>query len=487
LAVSFWLNGLLAAVAILVFGFLVGAAMRGGRQPWLYLIGLVLIWSFVLLTAVWQSVGIWRSATRARRTHGRRFWPVAAQVVTVIGVINNANLLRAHAVPALRDAVAYCQGDPALGPRGVRILRDGEEIEVTGPFSWGVAQQLDAALTHAPHAQVVHLDSIGGRIGAAMNVADIIAARQLNTYVSHVCASACTLAFLAGKQRWIGEHGRLGFHSATLAGAANPIAEAGFRQAYQRYALPVAFLDRVFRTAPNEVWVPSNAELLEAHIITGVARDGMFAVSGFGPQPSLHDAEQQLLRLPLYAALQRADPEWSALMTTWDRTVSDGEPITKFGAEVRSHIASSGQRLLPVAPEDSLRQFIAMTVAETETLQRADPEACWRYLHNGQIDLRQYLSAEQLANEMVVSTQFLEEATAHPRLRLSPAHSKALIVKLMVSMRRNGLDPDAALAALRSDAPHAAYCPGLDALIRAALAWPVDDGGSPLRALFSIR
>jgi len=485
LAVSYWVNGWLAVIPIAMVAVLAGVAMRESRQPWLYLTGLLLIWSVVILTVVWQSVGTWRSAAPTKRLHGRRFWPVAAQVMTVLGLLSNANLLRTRAVPAIVDAASYVRGDPRLGVHGVRVLRDGTEIEVSGPLAWGLAQQLDAALAQAPHAHVVHLDSFGGRVGVALDIAGIIAVHQLDTYVEHVCASACTLAFLAGQQRWISEHGRLGFHSGTVAGTVNRLAEAGFRQHYERYGLPADFLDHIFRTPPTNLWFPTRDELTNAHVITGLAADGRFAVSGFGPQPNLRETEQQLLRQPIYAALQRTDPDWPALMARWDWTVGRGEPITGFAAELRTHIARNMRRLLPVAPDGALRQFATIMLSETASIQQADPEACWAYLHNGIIEQRRYLSPGQLRDDLAASARLLMDATDYPQPRLSAADGKAQLKRLIAEMRRDGQDPEAALEALRADAPHDAYCPGIAALVRAAMAWPADDDDTPLRALFS--
>ncbi|HLB96045.1 MAG TPA: hypothetical protein VJK90_00215, partial [Acetobacteraceae bacterium] len=83
LAISYWVNGWLAVIPIAMVAVLAGVAMRESGQPWLYLAGLLLIWSVVILTVIWQSVGTWRSATRTKLLRGRRFWPVAAQVMTV--------------------------------------------------------------------------------------------------------------------------------------------------------------------------------------------------------------------------------------------------------------------------------------------------------------------------------------------------------------------------------------------------------------------
>lgn len=485
LAVSYWLNGWLATVATLVFAVLVSVAIKDVRQPWIYLIALLLVWAVVLLAMLWQTVGVWRSATRARQRHGSRLWPTAAQVMLVLGLLANASVLHAQAVPTIRDAIMFVHGDPAWGPHGVRILRGGTELEVSGPLAWGVAQQLELALVQAPNAHVLHLDSVGGRISVALNLADIIREHRLDTYVAHLCASACTLAYLAGQQRWVGVHGKLGFHSASLGGTANPLVDMGFRRYYQRDGLPAEFLDHVFRTSPKELWFPSLDELLKAHVATGIAADGTFAMSGVGLTPDPHATERELLALPLYAALRGADPDWAALMATWDRTVSQGETITQFAAEVHAHVAHNVSRLLPVAPDGALLQFADVLLQETATIQRTDPEACWSYVRNGRIELRQYLTPAMMQTDLAVSTRVLNDAVADPQPRLTAAEKTAVLRGLFAAMRQGGQDPDQALAGLRPDAPHARVCPALAVLIRAAVTLGGDTGVAPLRALFT--
>jgi membrane-bound ClpP family serine protease len=96
------------------------------------------------------------------------------------------------------------------GPYAVRVLNQGLEIEIIGTFSWALPQQVNAALAEAPQARVVRLNSPGGHIKAALEIADMIRVRNLDTYVSRMCASACTIAFLAGHQRFATETARLG-------------------------------------------------------------------------------------------------------------------------------------------------------------------------------------------------------------------------------------------------------------------------------------
>ena len=81
----------------------------------------------------------------------------------------------------------------------------------------------------------------GGHIKAAMEVADLILSHKLDTYVNGMCASACTIAFLAGHQRFVSETGRLGFHQAHGPGISIEQSNLLLQLAYQNFALPPAF------------------------------------------------------------------------------------------------------------------------------------------------------------------------------------------------------------------------------------------------------
>jgi Clp protease len=165
------------------------------------------------------------------------------------------------------------------GPYAVRVLHQGSEIEISGTFSWALPQQVGVALAEAPEARLVRLDSPGGHIKAALEVADMIHARHLDTYVGRMCASACTIVFLAGHHRFATEAARLGFHQAHGPGLTPADSNLLLRLAYQNYSLPPAFISHVLRTPPQDLWVPDLAELRKAGVVTDIAPTGAIAAS----------------------------------------------------------------------------------------------------------------------------------------------------------------------------------------------------------------
>ena len=163
------------------------------------------------------------------------------------------------------------------GPYAITEVAQGLALEITGTFSWALPQQVGIALAQKPNVRAVYLDSPGGHIKAALEVADLIRAHNLDTYVSHLCASACTIAFLAGHQRFVNTTGRLGFHQAYEPSLSSEQSNNLLLRAYQKYPLPSAFVAHILRTPPEDLWIPDLAELRKARIVTAIAADNAAA------------------------------------------------------------------------------------------------------------------------------------------------------------------------------------------------------------------
>ena len=154
-------------------------------------------------------------------------------------------------------------------PYAVRVLPGGRVVEIAGSFSWAVPQAFMAVLVQAPGAQTVRLDSPGGHVKAALEVASMIRARGLDTDVRRLCASACTLAYLGGRHRYLAPEARLGFHQGSVPGQPAAGFDAVLRQAYQAAGVPDGFIAHVLRTPPQSVWFPNAEELRSAGFAAG--------------------------------------------------------------------------------------------------------------------------------------------------------------------------------------------------------------------------
>lgn len=296
-------------------------------------------------------------------------------------------------------------------PYQLRLLASGTILEISGSFSWALPQTFQAALAAAPDVQIVRLESPGGHILPAMQIADIIHERGLDTFVGRFCASACTIAFLAGRQRWLAPEARLGFHQARAPGLPSELANRYLQEAYVRLGMPVVFMAEALRAPPDGIWIPSRAELKAARLITDYS----------SATPSITDDD-------------------------WYRSMRD---VTQ-GAQ-----AASG---------DTVGQLTVELSELLERLQEADPQACWIFTHDGLADLRAFLPQALLDALQATHRRMAEEARSNPQPPPNAQTQVAIADRLRQLIRNEGRT--AALEGLWPGADPSLFCPSLRSLLR---------------------
>lgn len=219
LPVSYWLISFAANIAgaLIVLALTLTFTPREGYEPTIILALLSATWAILLVLLVWQIVGLWRSAERRaeERFKARRsaFWARAAQFMAVIAVLQFGAGFAGTGAPQFAELYRIVfQNDPDIPDATLRLSDDGRFLAVVGGIKYGLAGQVDLLLKAAPNVVGLLLDSPGGRLAEAIKVSDLVRGRSLDTFVSDECSSACTLVFVAGRNRLVGQYGRLGFH-----------------------------------------------------------------------------------------------------------------------------------------------------------------------------------------------------------------------------------------------------------------------------------
>jgi hypothetical protein len=324
-------------------------------------------------------------------------------------------------------------GAPAAefeSPNTVRIVPGGEIVEISGSFTRNVPQSFAGVLARAPRVRTIRLESPGGLIQPAMEVARIIQRHGLDTYVGRLCASACTLAFLGGHQRLLAANAQLGFHQAHAPNHDPQQADPMLRQAYSRTGVPAAFIDHVLHTPPEALWFPTHNELREAGIVTGE------------PPRDLLLADR-------------------AATTAYQETV----------------------KLLRWASTSGVLQFALAWLDLLDQLQEADPELCWEYLHRVPVDLGAHVGRDALDRMDAALHRVRNDVERAPGVGIDAAE-KTRVMGVLI----NSLPPPTqrlTAAALRPEGEHNRFCPAVHTLIHAAMALPARDGDGALRAILS--
>jgi hypothetical protein len=273
LGLSFWLNSVLSfLMPRLLEG--VATALPFSRWPRAACLAVIALWLFVLVIAVWQWVGLWRSAERYA---GPIIWTNLAKGFVLVGVLTAAQVVSAQAVPQISEFWRLANGHDHLIDYRVTVSADLTVLEIEGAMGFGVSREMERLLDQHPQIQQVRLNSIGGRIGEAKRLAALIIERQLSTATTSHCLSACVLAFAAGADRAISPSARLGFHQPAFPGwSADGLAqEVADERAYLlARGIAAPFVEQALATPSTALWQPSPQQLLSAGYVTRVTTSG---------------------------------------------------------------------------------------------------------------------------------------------------------------------------------------------------------------------
>jgi hypothetical protein len=269
--VSYWIFGFLGNVAVALIPIAAVAIFNTdkGYDPSSIFYATIVVWAGVLLVAIWQMVGVWRSATRytaARAQLGERaLWGNLAKIVIILGVLRLAGAVASEGLPQLGELyrIAF-EGDPDIPAYSIRVMRDGTEAEIAGGFKYGLTNDFGVVTKANRQIKVVHLDSIGGRLGEGEKLFKLIRALGLNTYVSSKCLSACTLAFAGGQERFLLKGAVLGFHKGSFPGVSEGEFDTVQQNVFAIAGFDRKFIEKALSTPHKDMWQPSPDILLAA-------------------------------------------------------------------------------------------------------------------------------------------------------------------------------------------------------------------------------
>lgn len=194
----------------------------------------------------------------------------------------------------------------------------GHDVRFAGDFSEGVAARLQTLLEANPSVLRIHLTSEGGLVDEGEAVGALIASRGLTTYVPDYCVSACTLAFVRGRERLVLEESRLGFHAPYEPGLFGQDfqAESGpERAAYIAAGVAPEFVDEALSTPSEDLWIPDTERLVSSGVATGIVDLNRFPDSTLDDGPTLARARAVLVEEN--AELARLTPESLDAIASW--------------------------------------------------------------------------------------------------------------------------------------------------------------------------
>lgn len=422
LAQSYWVNTLILSLLILaVLTWLSSHEVDlMTRAPVLVSLGMIAFWVILFVITIWQLVGLFRSARKQLATtqqRSARFWAHVVQVLVILGVITNANVLIETAGPQVIEFSKIAMGDEGYSKYTVRVLRQGTELEILGGLGFGLTDEVQRRLIANPQIRLIHLNSLGGRIGEGRKLRDLILEKKLSTYSSRGCMSACTIAYMAGTGRFLYKNAKLGFHRYTFPGFTNDqIEQETMREkaTWRNAGIASYFIEKAFSTPNNEIWEPTPEELLKVGVVDNVTDGEDFAMSQMGLEGSRSPQDFDLSSIPFYAAIKKYDPaEYQKLQEEFAKLYKGDISRGEYNLLARNYSSKVLERYAPKADDESVIAMVRSIVASVKYLQTKGDEQCYAFLIADRKAIE--LSPEIQQTLMGTMTQVVESAASNPQ------------------------------------------------------------------------
>jgi GYF domain 2 len=496
LPVSYWLFGLIGnfAIALVPLGLSALYELKSGFQPGYVFAFVLSVWLITTAISIWQWVSVWRSANRYRRQKALRLkrapWAGVAKLLAVLAFLQLANAVVRTGIPQIVEAsrVAFMD-DPDIPDYSIRVMRNGTAAEITGGIKYGLADDFQKILRASSQIRVVHLDSIGGRIGEAEKLYRLIKDAGLATYVPAKCLSACTLAFSGGRDRVLRHGATLGFHRGSFAGKDEQDSPElqGQRKIFTEAGYDAPFIDRALATPSANMWAPTEAVLLQSRVITAVSDGSDYALSGLPANTSVESLSTSIAESGgIYAAIKARFPkDYDEMVRAYYEAFVAGKTEAEVGALLQDRLANLISANRHLADDDVIVDLGNLIADQLTALQKQGTATCYKYAAEGVVD--DGLMPEALAKrEADIEQRIVLTAT---RTRDTGASGEALRQKLFRRLAAKGITKDdlALIGSKAANSQQSRFCSVMTALYREAAAMPQQEAAIALRSLVAER
>ncbi|TNC80217.1 MAG: hypothetical protein C9356_14920 [Oleiphilus sp.] len=405
LAQSFWVNLFLLNLVIRGLTFSLTNDGLIANPATMAQVALTIEAFALLVIYPWQIVGLWRAAQRHIAISTRTFLPRLVMLLIVFSMIGTINQVR-EGWPEYRDLYQIAFGIEVISDYSLELTSDSRLIHLNGGLAFGVSSDVRAMLLRHPEVEGIILNSIGGRIYEGRELAQLIAQRQLNTYTTEGCYSACGTAFISGTQRFLARGANLGFHQYQSGLLSNPAhVDLSFEQekdraVFHKQGVTKEFIDRMFQTSHDDMWIPSVNQLLKS----GVVHHLVDASDVLPVQHSDHQIEEiraAIQDFPAFQMIKQHEPAiYEDMINELNANLSAGANTLQIQEALGQYVQKVAQKLLPKTSDTAIRNFVRQTIYILESLAQVDPVLCIKNLYPeqfGSIDISDHLTTSQMA------------------------------------------------------------------------------------------
>jgi hypothetical protein len=266
---SYWVNGVLIGAPIRIYFAIltVADASNALQSPRTWFEVVLAPFALSVLIAIWQVVGIWRSAGR-RMKEGRIGWAVVARIVIVINAIFLIVNVAKYAQFAYSISLAYV--DQQHEPYSASVANG--IVSFSGMITPAGADRLETLIDSRGVNRLVMVQSRGGYVAPTLRLAQIVLDKNLTVVVTRQCASGCTAILAAGKRRFITPWAVIGLHTGVMVGTSDvAIGWSKVEDLYKGAGVGADLMNKIrAHRGPHDLYEPPVAELIDNGLATDV-------------------------------------------------------------------------------------------------------------------------------------------------------------------------------------------------------------------------
>lgn len=357
LGISYWVNGMLGILFVLLTSKLLVEYQNQIGLNWVAVFSLIISLLALLITA-WQAVGVWRSAGKHVSRGGSSIWGTVARIAVGLGMLNTFGVIINNYIPQSVEMLRILAGDEKLPAYKITVLPGGTEVEFRGGLRAGSAKELEKIFSAVPQAKVLHIESSGGRIHEAMIMSKLVRTRQMTTYTSEKCLSAATLVLMSGSERVIATDAKIGFHAGKLPGStSDQIHEMNetIRTTMQAAGVSASFINRALSTPYEQMWYPTFEEMRSAGVITSQSAGERFATSWQLSDKDWKTSVERLSSYPGFRTIKQAEPAaFNSMMSNYVAALRSGQSEGEAIAFISETTGDIILKYLPAASDEAV-------------------------------------------------------------------------------------------------------------------------------------
>lgn len=416
LGISYWINYVGLNILFTILTLIIVEKLDFETYPYIASFSIIIFWLFLVVLFIWMIVGLWRSASNHTKKYNKYFWAIVVKFLIVIGCIRFIAEFIQVGLPQIQEFSKIIVGKDSIPKYNINILNNNTELEISGGIKFGLTNDVEKYFVRYPNIKVIHLNSIGGRITEAHKLYKFLKPKKLTTYVSKNCQSACTDVYLSGNYRVLRKGAFLGFHAPTFAGMSQEDLQDTIydeKKLFLNNGIKRSFVNKIFTTPNDDMWIPSNYELIEAGIVHKIIDGDNLAATHLYTYAGVKKLESILLDIAVYQKIKKHEPnEFKKISQIINETAKKGETYNDMILKTRAIAHRVFIKYIEFASPEIQDKLLDLMIEQYEVLYYKDINAFYDYAMLGRhLNIQKYFSKSLRKKELNLMAMVIDSGS----------------------------------------------------------------------------